>query len=385
MSNPTRTLSYATCFKIALLWTPIALWYLIGFIATKDPHFFAQVDTIYYDAANHWLNQQMVYHCKGNGCFVYLPTSAILFTPLAILPVKLAELIFRLLSMSLLTVGIYTFCRDIATTDLKRTFFIALLTTVVLSQAPVFVGQLHLIITGLMLWGFSLIAREKWWSAAIVLALSFAIKPTSIVLCLLAASLYPRVALKLLCTLVFIFLASFLTQSPHYVASQYIAFIHEFRYEMHFDAYHGGHWATLFGAIAFYSHIIINGTLQFSIRIIAAGIVFLLGLFATRTLSKKEAIYFIVACGMTYLMLFNSRTENNDYIMVMPLVGYSLARCIEEKKSILIGCFCAGIALMMANWNLSKIISPGNNVWINPTVIVFYGIYLLYELKATLV
>ena len=374
-------LSYSTIVKTSLLWLPLLLWYLLGFIFTHNHHFFSQVDSIYYAAAQAWLHQQPLYHCHGNGCFVYLPTSAVLFIPFGLLPLKTAELIYRFISIIIFTQGIYYFCRDITSYDLKRTFFIVLLTTVLLSQPTLFVGQVHMMMAGLILLAVSAITREKWWRAAIALSFCFALKPTAIVFCLLSGALYPQTALKQILIIALLLSAVFLTQSSHYVLTQYHGFIQEFLHKMEYDTANIPHWATLFGAIAFYTGHVVDGHMAFVIRMLAALGVVYLGICTQKTQNKNNAVYFIFTLGMCYLMLFNSRTENNDYVMMMPFMGYSLMILMEEKRWLLGVSFMVGLVLMMANWNLSKMISPGNNLWLNPTLIMLYTLYIISDRK----
>ena len=382
--NATQTLSYISILKISLLWLPLVLWYVCGFIFTHDPRFFTQVDNIYYAAGQAWLHQQPLYHCHGNGCFVYLPTSAVFFIPLGVLPLKMAALIFRLLSLIIFTQGMYCFCRDITAYDLKRTFFIVLAVTVLLSQAALFVGQLHMIMAGLILLSASSIAREKWWRAAIFLSVAVALKPTAIVFCALIATLYPRTALKQIILVTVLLSSVFLTQSSHYVITQYQGFAQEFINKMHFDMTHMTHWATLFSAIAFFTKQVINGQWAFTIRLFVAFVVCFIAMRAVRTLNKTNAVYFIFTISMCYLMLFNSRTENSDYVMMMPFIGYTFVILFEKKQWLILSTFFIALACLLANWNLSKLISPGNNLWLNPTVITLYTIYFIFFLRKKL-
>ena len=169
---------------------------------------------------------------------------------------------------------------------------------------------------------------------------------------------------------------TFISQSPHYVLMQYEGFLNNFQVAMQFDKANPTHWATLFSAIAFYTHATINGKIEFLIRILFAGLVFLTCFFAKKKLNQKEIIYFIFSLGMCYLMLFNSRTENNDYIMIMPMIGFSLSLAMNNKKYGQVGFHFIAIALMMLNWNLCKIISPHNNLWLNPSIVFIYAVYL---------
>lgn len=370
----------APFLKIALLlWAPIALWYLAAFFFGNENIIFHQVDIFYYNAANGWLHQQPLYNGEGNS-FVYFPTTAILLSPLALLPVKLFEVLFRVASIAVLTLGIYQFIAQTNTENPKRVFIITLLATVLTSQAAIFVGQLHVMTTGVLLLAYAALARDRLWFSAILLTLALALKPTSIVLVLLAGLLFPKLSIKLLLMLLIFFALSFITQSPSYVLNQYLAFANSFHVAMHHDANNPQQWATFFGMLAFYyKHWAINGTPQFIVRLLLAGFIFIMCLSAKIKCEKRQALYFIVAFGMMYLMLFNSRTESNDYVMIAPMLGYSLALAWQAKKRLAVMGLGIGIILIAASWNISKWLTPDNNIWINPSVVLLYFIYLIRE------
>jgi hypothetical protein len=363
--------------KIMLIWTPLLLWYAAVFFFSHSQKIFRNVDSLYYNAIHYWVSHQPLYVGGLNGRFIYFPTTVALFSPFAGVSLKTFELIYHLISVFFLTLGVYFFTKSISKNNTKNIFYITLIVTMFLSQAAFFQGQLHFMTTGILLLGYAAIAREKWWQSAIWLALALALKPTSIVLCLLALALYPKVSWRLLlCTLLF-FLFPFFLEPTHYVAGQYSAFVTNFLMDMHFDGNHPEHWATVFGVIAFYFHYLVVGSTQFIIRILAAFSVFGLCVYIKMHYSKKEAAFFIFTLGMCYLMLFNSRTENNDYIMIAPAIGYSLALAVNQKKLWEIIGFSSVIFLLMMNWNLSKVLTPHNNTWLSPTLIIGYSVWLL--------
>lgn len=366
---------------ISLVWVLLLAWYVIAFLCSNHPGLPYQVDSIYYRAAQHFFHEQPLYDCKGDGCFVYFPTTAILVAPISFLPIKIADVIFRIISASILTTGMYYFCKNIGKTQLKRTFFVMTITAACIAQPAFFVGQLHMITTGLLLLGYAKIVEEKWWQSAILISLALALKPTSIVLYALAIGLFPRLTLKILVVTTFIFLLSLIARSPHYVLSQYIAYPQRFLVDMRFDANNGGHWATFFGAVAFYTHYAINGGAQFLIRMVMAVVVFILSWIAKNKMDKQDALFFIVAIAMTYLMLFNSRSESNDYVMVSPILGYFLATFIEDKKWFWASGFIVAIILITMSWTIAKWLTPHNNIWMNPSVISVFAVYLLWEYR----
>lgn len=362
--------------KTSLLWIPLILWYFISLFTTHSNTPYHMVDSIYYNAAASWMNGSPLYNGTGGG-FVYLPSMAAFFAPLALIPIKYFVVLFRLLSIAVLATGLYAFSNSVEASNKHKTYFYMTLCCVIIAQAALFEGQMHLIITGLMLLGYAAICRQQWWRAAFYLALSLALKPTSIVLFLLALAIYPRLSLKLILTTAAMLLIIFLMQSPSYVLHQYQAFTNTLSVMSRHDGQNPTEWATFFGALAFYTKHLVYGTHQFVIRIIVAIGVFILSVLAQWKLKTRRALPVIFALGMSYLMLFNSRTENNDYIMLAPALGYTLSQAAINKKSWQIGLHFLILGLLAANWTLSHAISPGNNLWLSPTVTVVYALYLL--------
>src|SRR3990167_6712201 len=119
-------------YKISLLWVPLLLWYIIGFFTTNFAYYFLTVDAIYFNAGNLWRHAQPLYHCAGNGCFVYFPTAAAFFSLFSLLPLKWAEMIFRLISVGVLTWGIFSFCLSTARKHFNLVYFFSILTIFIL-------------------------------------------------------------------------------------------------------------------------------------------------------------------------------------------------------------------------------------------------------------
>lgn len=364
----------------SLLWLPLLIWYLIAFHLNHNDSFYTSVDSVYYHAAQHWLSGAALYDGTGFG-FVYLPTMAAFFSPLSLLPLKTFMVIFRVVSILIFAAGLHALCR-FAAPKLNQAYFIVTLCCVALAQSGFFEGQMHMIITGLIMLGFVAIGRQNWWRAAFYLALSVALKPTAIVLFLLACAVYWRLTLKLFLVTAFLLLIIFVMQSPSYVAQQYHSFVNSFHTAMQFDGENSTHWATFFGALTFYTQHYFVASTQFITRLLMAFVMLIFSFFAKQRLQTKDALIVIFTLGMCYLMLFNSRTENNDYIMVIPSIGFLLALAVHYKRFWQMS-FYIGILLLMAlNWNLAKLITPHNNLWLNPTLI---GLFFIYFSKKVLV
>lgn len=363
---------------ISLLWFIPLIWY-IGTAYVRPEHIYERVDYIYYFAAQCWMNSKALYNGTGFG-FIYFPTTPFLLAPLAFLKMPAFALLFRIFSLIIFSFGMYRFSTLKANDFSYRTYFYMTLASFLLVQATLHEGQLHLIITGLLLLGYSAIAQEKWWLSAGYLALSLALKPTAIVLYLLAMALYPKVTFRLILTTLIVFSLPFAFRDIHYVINQWLLFLYSFQTIFRFDGIHPQHWATIFSAFSFFTHSTISVFPQFALRIIYALCILMTCYLSKMRFHSHKTIFIIFALGMSYLMLFNTRTENNDYIMIMPMIGFSLAQAVEKKKNIVVIGLWMLIILAAFNWLLCRLITPHNNLWLNPTLISLYTLYILHQI-----
>src|ERR1051325_7958766 len=74
------------------------------------------VSTVYWTAAKQWWGQQDMYGSKeptqeGRHGFLYFPQAAVLFSPLAYLPVLGAEVLWRLLNLSMAAWALWRMCK----------------------------------------------------------------------------------------------------------------------------------------------------------------------------------------------------------------------------------------------------------------------------------
>jgi alpha-1,2-mannosyltransferase len=181
------------------------------------------VTPAYFFGAEQWLAGAPLYNPEGIG-FLYLPQAAVLFTPFALLPTMLTELLWRCVSVG---VFVWGFRRLVATAEPSSPlplFAMASLIAAPLAFSSAKSGQATLPMAGLMLAAIAFQADRSWWRAAACLSLALSIKPLAIVLILLSAAMHRPLAWRLAVALGVTLAIPFLTQRPAYVSSQYAAF-----------------------------------------------------------------------------------------------------------------------------------------------------------------
>lgn len=279
----------------------------------------------YLIAASHWLHGNNLYNSKGVG-FIYLPQSAVLFVPFAFIAkysFAAAEIIWRILSLGLFAYAVLCFARLLDVNTVKKTFLIITVVSLLLAFSSARNGQFNIILSVLMLLAVCGIAKERWWLVVFYLILGFAFKPTMIVLLLLVFALYRPARWRLIIGMIIFVLLPFLTQDFHYVASQYVASVAM----LHVAANLGMNmpiWAQFFGILS-QVNISVPDTWQNVIRIICAILTLGCAWRAHKQYKINLAVIFLYTFAACYLMLFNPRTEHNDYVIMAPSLGIFLA------------------------------------------------------------
>ena len=331
---------------------------------------------IYRTAALHWWHSLPIYTGSGFG-FVYFPHCAILMLVFAALPLLVGYCLYHALSIGTLAYATFRFCGLLDCSIRSKGYFLASLFVAVLAQAPILNSQLHVLTTGVLLLAMVNLYEESYWFSAMLLVLAVMLKPTSLIVFLLTIPLFKQLTPKVLLLLALALLLPFICQSPSYVWQQYLACVHSFHASMLSDATNINIWATFVHLFSLVFHVQLTGTEAFALRFLMALLALVACCLARLYLPRKSAVFFIFALGMSYLMLFNSRTENNDYVMVAPALAYSLALAMQFKRWRVVVFHWMVFALLAGNWSFSKLVTPHHTHWMCPFAVTLYAFYLL--------
>ena len=367
----------------------------------------------YARGAVRWAAGESLY-VEGGGGFIYLPQSALVYLPFALLPKWAEHSLWRVLTIGLFAVGVWRLCRLAGQT----VSFFPIVSLVVLPKTWTCAlnGQAAPAMAGLSMIALEEIHGRKWWLAALLLALALAVKPLALVLVLVLAVLYRPLWVPFAATLTALAAAPFLAASPAYVLDQYRGAI-----GMFYAAAQRGlapAWPQLF-SLARLAGIDASEEWQTAVRVAAAiGTLAVCwwvahrGMSATSELdptppnppllrggvcpeSKSEIlnpefeipnplsplviIYSLATC---YLLLFNPRTENNSYVLLSPVIGVMAAHSyFVERRGIKAALLTAAAIALIAGHEVCQVISPGLGfVWVGPLTALLYACGLLCQL-----
>ncbi len=333
-------------------------------------------------AALNWIDGVELFDRIGEGGFTYLPQSALLFIPFALLPEIAGEVLWRLLNIAVFAGGIHAFSRLAGRSSGRDLFSLLSLVSIPLAWDCARNGQTTLIMAGLMLFAVADIARERWWRATSWLVLSVAFKPLSIVLTLLAGALCRPLWRRVPAGVAVLFLLPFLTQHPAYVLGQFSGFLENTTAAVHVGAVEKG-WTTTFNALQV-AGLQVTERVQTMLRLAAAVGTLALCYLARRRHDPDRSAVLLYSFAALYLMLFSPRTENNTYAMLGPAVGVFLARAfLVERRALTGGLLAAMTLVLLAARPLQRVLTPSADTsWVHPLMAAGFFLFLVRHLLA---
>ncbi len=306
-------------FVAWLLWA-LLLAFVIGYTTTHLGH--RTVTPSYWNAAKAWVEGRELYDGSGRG-FIYFPQSAILQIPFAILPFGVAEIIWRLINIGLLSLSCFVSSGFFKNKNRDQVFLIVTLITIPLAFSSARNGQANLLIISLMLLMIHFILKDRWWTAILISAIGLCMKPFMIVPITLFSGLFPRkILLRSIPALVLVAALPYLTQHPQYATAQIQACILSLKTTAEIGR--SVEYAYLFSMLRVWGLDFFNTT-EPLLTLIAALFFYIYCLFIVRN-SKKLGIITAMGASAVFILLFNSRTEHNTYVLIAPFFGIFLSR-----------------------------------------------------------
>ncbi|MBA4031170.1 MAG: hypothetical protein C0478_09825 [Planctomyces sp.] len=358
-------------------WTPAATWTLWAVLAVVICGFYLKqqyrsVAINYRKAAIAWRAGEDMYNTQGDG-FLYLPQAALVFLPLTYLPVPVGDVFWRLLGMAWLALALRRFCHLLHPTTGDAMFWLVTLVTLPLSFSAFRNGQSTIHMTAAMLSVANALADRRWTMGACWLCVGFAFKPLIVVMLLLAGAAYPAIRLRLAVGLVILALTPFLCQWPSYVIDQYGDMLRMLR--ISYEVGETKAWyAHFYGALAALGWNA-PAPVQTGTRLLIAGLTLGAFLITRKRLSQARAAGWLFLMSVTYLMLFNPRTEPNTYACVAPAVGWMLFEAALSARWILTGVHAVLAFLIVGNFELGRLITAQErSVWLAPLATTVFAV-----------
>ncbi len=335
------------------------------------------VTAAFHNGASKWIEGGDMYG-EGLHGFLYLPHAAIAYTPFHVLPHTPSELLWRAFCIGLFAIGVRQLASAAGKAAKVELFPIMTFFTIPLSLSAMRNGQMTLPMAGAMMISIGALVQARYWWAVFWLCLAVALKPLAVVLLLLAWALRPGLWWRMPIGILILLAVPWLFQSHAYVVEAYQGFVEK---SMTSGNPEGSmSYSDLFGMFRAWG---MEGPTSVSllIRFVFAVLTLGLAFYIIRRHGPIYGITMLFVLAMTYLMLFNPRTENNTYAAFAPaLAAIGTWAFLIGKQSTLGWCLVIMLLLMSVNYELTKHITPGREIWLPPLLTILFSIYLIWAM-----
>lgn len=342
------------------------------------------VSDLYRRSARNWWAGRPLYS-EGVTGFLYLPQAALVFSPFAVFPVKIGEVLWRWAGLFVYAWGVWRlarlFLRDRPADGLLLASLLAIPAAIGSAQN----GQTNLVIGGLFALAAAACAQRRFWWATLWLMLAFACKPVVIPVILLLAAVYPRMIAKLAVGAAAFALAPFVHPDPAYVLGQYQAALakiiasaepdhpyQELRGMLMDFGVQPDSWSALTLPVRDAAGAARTVTALTLIRGAAAAAALGMSLLAARRFPGPARALFVVAVGVAYIMIFSPRTEGVTYAMIGPMVAVFAARETLDRRWVA----AAPLIVLCLLLQFSRAVTNGPNNWVRPLGTIVFAGYL---------
>lgn len=356
----------------------LGLWGVIIIAATIKALLYPEMRSVfdfYFQSGQLWSAKADLY--SGGRGFIYFPTFACLMAPLSFLGFHFSGGVWELAQATVLVSGLYVLSYCFKPKQDKSLFLWVTLATLPIAFSSLRNTQANILMLGIMLWAIVAIARQRWTSAAVLLALGLAIKPTFIVFFLLTVAVFRPLWKKTFIATAIIFLLPFATNSPSYVLGQYIGFVHMLEQAVGVGVNEAG-WANFLNIWPQLTGHFIPHTVQTVIRLLMALLTLLTCLRLAQKAPASETVLGVFMLAMAYLLMFNPRSENTDYVFIGCIYGYGLGLAFTYRNMRFAICMGLLIIGTLFASDLSKLFSPWGS-WVNPLLAAVFFVWLAIQ------
>lgn len=350
----------------------ILIWVVsMGFICAGLVSGFSRrsVTPEYHAAVQRWIAGQPLY-----GDLHYFPQFVFLFLPFHALPIPWGDVLWRLLSTGLLVWGLWRLLAFVDSQRTGRLFFFATLIVLTPSFDALRNGQANVIFAAFTVHAAVSLAQSKWGAASTWLLLALVAKPLGLVMILLAVLVYRNLIWRLAIGIALFLAFPFVFGRGWYVLWQYRESV---RHLVDLSVITQNRFADLNGLLRKLG-IGLTGRASQVVRVAAGLITALVWWLGARRLRQPEQACFLLALATTYLMLFNPMSEENSYVIILPVLTYYALRLllVEGRRLLGWGLILGGLSMGVLPELLRRVI-PDFGLWWRPIImLIFSGILM---------
>ncbi len=370
-----RGIPAARCLRLALLIWLVYGGIIAGVVAWNPSGRSATLE--YQRATDNWWSAKTLYRSR-NG-YLYLPQFAVLYTPFEILPDRIGEPLWRLTCLASLAFALWAAAKQLAPEKRAAVFLLATILVLPSSFASARNGQVNMPLAALFLLTALALARERWWLAAVFLAITLVLKPIALAPILVCAVIYPRLRLPMLVSLIVLAVAPIAHFNPGYAAGEYSAFVHNLGQAGNPK---GQSWCDFAGMLRV-AGLDLPSALQLGIRALAGLATLGLCWKAAKGKDPLRAAFLVLFLSTIYLMLFNPRTETNSYVMLGAFVAIWGAVEGLVYRRLDIAFWMLLLAALLGSENYGWPVFPLTNLWAKALATSVLAVWLARRILAT--
>jgi hypothetical protein len=291
---------------------------------------------VFADAGRHWIAAEDVYEARvGLDVFRYSPLIAAFFAPFGVLPDMLGSALFRLVNVGVFCAGLAWWLQAGVPLSLTAGRRAALwLLAIPLAVHSLVDVQTNALTVGLILFGMTAAATERWTLAAVLLLLASSIKVYPLSLVLLLVALYPRrIGLRAVIAGIVVSALPFLLQRPGYVMDQYRDWVRWGLNDRHSDAAFLAFRDFRLLCSVWLSPLSNRGYMiaQLAAAAVVAAVCIAQRL---RQVAHRDLLMTLFSLGCAWMVVFGPATEHTTYIFLAPVLAWAALDGTLRERSL---------------------------------------------------
>jgi hypothetical protein len=341
-----------------------------------------------------WLASENLYPKVDE--YIYSPFAAAFFAPLALLPDRVAGILWRALSVAAYAGAFAAWLRKTRDAPGEQAA-VAWILLLPLSVGDIFNGQANPLVIGLLMLAVLACRRERWMIAAFCVGVATYFKVYPLTMGLLLAVLHPRkFPWRLALALAAIFAISLVLQRPAYVLQQYGNWVGSLRQDprrtLNYFGTYRDFWLLL---RVLRVPVSLQGWALLQAASGAAVAAFL-NLAQRRGAQPDKLDFLLLTLGTCWMLLFGPATESSTYVILAPPLALAWLRWGREPgapKYLKGAAACYALLLvsqMLTSWGhqyqsaYTHLIQPVGTMILAGTVVA-YALRIKPELAANAV
>ncbi len=370
-----RKLPAVRCLCAALLVWVVYVGIIATIVAVNPTGRSATLE--YQRATDNWWAGKPLY--EGKNHYLYLPHYAVFYTPFELLPDRIGEPLWRLVCLSSLAWALWAAASMLAPGQKEAVFLVATVLVLPSTFASARNGQINMPLAALFILIALALARERWWTAAVMLALTLVFKPIAIAPILLCVAIYPKLRLPMLLALVVTAVVPLAHPNPSYALGEYGAFVAK----LQSAGNPGRHTRSDFAGMLRVAGIDLPSVWQLMIRALAGLVTLGMCWRAAKCEEALRAAFTVLLLSTIYLMLFNPRTETNSYVMLGAFVAVWAAVEGLVFRRLGLAAWLTALAIILGSENYGWPLFPLTNLWAKALVTFVLGGWLAWRTLRT--